>query len=70
MILMSRADTIITDDEVSLEELSTHLLESIKNDPNDAFRLSKGSSASDNFYFRPQIVTLAKADFERIHSWV
>ena len=72
---MSTAKTIYTDDVVSMEELSTHLLESIKNDPNNALRYSKGfnegfRSSEENFYKHPQIVTLAKADFDRIHSWL
>ena len=67
---MSKARTIITDDVVPMEELSAHLLESIKNDPNDALRFSKGFNWENNFFSKPQIVTLAKADFDRIHSWV
>jgi hypothetical protein len=72
---MSTAKTIFTDDVVSMEELTTHLLESIRNDPNNALRYSKGfnegfRNSEENFYKHPQIVTLAKADFDRIHSWL
>ena len=56
---MSRAKTIFTDDVISMEELATHLLESIKNDPNDALRYSKGFSEDENFFRHPQFVTLA-----------
>ena len=53
-LFMARASTIITDDEVSMEELSTHLLESIKNDPNDALRLSRGErNFNTSFYHHP-----------------
>ena len=69
-MFMSKAKTIVTDDVVSLEELSAHLLESIRNDPNDALRYSLGYNKDENFYKNPQIVTLAKSDFDRIHSWV
>jgi len=64
--LLAGGDSIFTDDEIPMEEVVTNMRDSLKENRKEFAKFQRQSSRFSD----PQLIVLAKADFDRLHSFV